>query len=106
MVASAASRTMRIAGALKLSAYAPARGRRSPASSVPALVHQRALLDPRHHGAQLFAHGFGRMGAELGAHGLERSLVDAVLQHPVLGELARLDVGQDALHLGARVGID
>jgi hypothetical protein len=39
------------------------------------------------------------VGGELGAGGLERGLVDLVLQHPVAGELAGLDVIQDALHL-------
>ena len=44
--------------------------------------------------------------AMLGAGRLERGLVDLVLEHPVAGELARLDVGQDALHLGLRLGRD
>ncbi len=38
--------------------------------------------------------------------GLEAGLVDLVLQHPVAGELAALDVRQNALHLGLRLGRD
>src|SRR5690349_21122463 len=68
--------------------------------SVLALVDQRALLDPRHHVAELGADFLDRVFGELGAGGLERGLVDLVLQHPVAGELAALDVGEDALHLG------
>ncbi len=71
--------------------------------SVPVLVHHRALLDPRHHGAQLLADLLDRVRGALGAHGLERGLVDPVLQHPVLHELAGLDVVEDPLHLGARL---
>src|SRR6476646_321998 len=74
-----------------------------PARSVPALVDECALLDPRHHGAQLGADLLDRMSRALRAHGLERGLVDAVLQHPVLDELARLDVVEDPLHL--RLGL-
>src|SRR5262249_5434482 len=74
-----------------------------PRRSVAALVDQRALLDPRHHLAQLRADLFGRVLGELGAGRLERGLVDLVLQHPVAGEAAGLDVGEDALHLGARL---
>src|ERR1700693_1226507 len=73
--------------------------RAAPAqASIAALVHQRLGLDPRHHGAQLFADLFDRMLGELGAHRLERGLVDLVLQHPVAGEATRLDVVEDALH--------
>ena len=43
------------------------------------------------------------MLGELGAGGLERGLVDLVLQHPVAGEAAGLDVGQDS---GAAVSPD
>src|SRR5262245_19677589 len=72
-------------------------------ASVPALVHQRALLDSGHHLAQLGADLLGRVLGELGARRLERGLVDPVLQHPVLGEAAGRDVGEDALHLGTRL---
>src|SRR5260370_31245370 len=68
------------------------------AISIAGLVDHCALLDPRHHGAQLGANLLDRMGGAFGAHRLERGLVDAVLQHPVTRELARLDVGKDALH--------
>src|SRR6516225_2177250 len=49
------------------------------------LVDQRALLDPRHHVAELGADFFDRVRGELGAGRLERGLVDLVLQHPVAG---------------------
>src|SRR5450759_5690830 len=57
------------------------------------LVDQRALLDPRHHLAQLGADLLGGMLGELGAGGLERGLVDLVLQHPVAREAAGLNIG-------------
>src|SRR5580700_7073956 len=75
-------------------------------TSIPAAVHQRARLDPGHHPAQLFTDLLDRVRGHLGAHRLERGLVHPVLQHPVLGELARLDVVENALHLGARLGRD
>jgi hypothetical protein len=56
--------------------------------SVPAFVDQRPLLDPRHHVAQLGADLLDRMRRALGAHRLERGLVDAVLEHPVAREAA------------------
>src|SRR5256714_3231767 len=68
---------------------------------VPAAVHKRPLLDPRHHGAQLGADLLDRVRRHSGSHGLERGLIDAILQHPVMGEAAALDVGENALHLGA-----
>src|SRR6266540_4713011 len=77
---------------------------RSSQASVLGLVDQRALLDPRHHVAEFCADFLDRVLGELGAGGLERSLVDLVLQHPVAGELAALDVGEDALHLGLGLG--
>src|SRR5258707_13088996 len=66
---------------------------------VLALVHPSALLDPRHHVAELGADLFDRVLGEVGTGGLERGLVDLVLQHPVAGELAGLNVVQDPLHL-------
>src|SRR3984893_19377779 len=60
--------------------------------SVLALVDQRALLDPWHHVAQLDADLLDRMRGELGAGGLERGLVDLVLEHPVAGGLGRVGV--------------
>src|SRR3954466_12707117 len=75
-------------------------------NSVPRLIHQRLLLDPRHHAAQALADLLDRVLGELGARRLERGLVDAVLEHPVAGELARLDVGQHPLHLGLGLGRD
>src|ERR1700749_1942576 len=66
---------------------------------VLALIDQCALLDPRHHVAELGADFLDRVCRELGAGGLERGLVDFVLQHPVAGELAALDVGEHLAHL-------
>src|SRR6266852_2635929 len=57
------------------------------------LVDQGALLDPRHHVAELDADFLDRVGGELGAGRLERGLVDLVFQHPVAREFAGLDVG-------------
>ena len=56
--------------------------------SVPRAVDQRPLLDPRHHVAQLGADLLDRMRCAFGAHRLERSLIDFVLQHPLLDEFA------------------
>src|SRR6266516_3369393 len=81
-------------------------GRAKFAASIPALVHERLGLDPRHHGAQFFADLLDRMLGELGAHRLERGLVDPVLQHPIAGEASRLDVVEDALHLRPRLLVD
>src|SRR5215470_8103247 len=67
--------------------------------SVLRLVDQSALLDPRHHVAELFADLLDRMRGKLGAGRLERGLVDLVLQHPVAGKLAGLNVGQNPAHL-------
>src|SRR4029078_6042091 len=66
--------------------------------SVFAFIDQRPLGNPRHHGAQALAHGFHIVVVAFGAHRLERGLVDAVLEHPVLDELAGLDVVQSLLH--------
>src|SRR5205085_6612496 len=66
---------------------------------VPGLVHQRLRLDPGHHVTQLRTDFLDRMLGELGAHCLERGLVDAVLQHPVARELAGLYVVEHALHV-------
>src|SRR6185437_12126305 len=80
--------------------FAPANpSSRKKRGSVLALVHQRALLDPRHHLAQLGADLLDGMFSELGARRLEGRLVDLVLQHPVARELARLNVVEHALHL-------
>src|SRR5262249_30299689 len=115
MMSSPTRRATSVSGARSRAAPAMARARASSSAtsgrsegtaadaSVPALVHQRALLDPRHHVAQLGADLLGRVLGELGARRLERGLVDPVLQHPVLGEAAGGDVGEDALHLGARL---
>src|SRR5690242_8141511 len=67
--------------------------------SVLALVDQRALLDPRHHVAKLGADLFDVVLGETRAGRLERGLVDLVLQHPVAGKAAGLNVREHALHL-------
>src|SRR5215475_4867328 len=74
--------------------------------SIPGAIHERALFDPRHHGAQFFANFLDRVGGVLRPHRLERGLVDAVFQHPLLDEFARLDVAENSLHLGAGFGGD
>src|SRR5690242_155397 len=102
-VCCARSRAMPAMARARASSSATSGRSEDNAASVPALVHQRALLDPRHHLAQLGADLLGRMLGELGARRLERGLVHPVLQHPVLGEAAGLDVGEDALHFGARL---
>src|ERR1700730_7728435 len=61
---------------------------RGIACLVPRLVDQRALLDPRHHVAEFGADVLDRMLGELGAGGLERGLVDLVVQDPVARVLA------------------
>src|SRR5262249_56694 len=48
-------------------------------SLIPTSIDQRPLLDPRHHAAQLLADLLGRVRGHLGAHRLERGLVDPVL---------------------------
>src|SRR6185436_5036275 len=68
------------------------------AKLVLALVDQSALGDPGHHGAEALADLFHLVAVAFGAHRLERGLVDAVLQHPILDELAGLDVGEDLAH--------
>src|SRR5262245_4032220 len=72
---------------------AAARRRARATLLVAAPIHQRALLDPRHHAPQLGADLLDRMLRHLLAHRLERGLVDLVLEHPVAREAARLDVG-------------
>src|ERR1700730_16439843 len=64
-------------------------------NSILRLIEERFGLDPRHHRAELFADVLDRMLRELGARRLERGLVDLVLEHPVAGEAAGLDIGED-----------
>ena len=45
------------------------------------------------------------LGAQT-THGLHRSGASLILQHEFLGELAGLNLGQDALHLGLGLGVD
>src|SRR6476646_11424032 len=72
--------------------------------SVLAFVDQGALGDPRHHAAKPLADLFHLVIVAFRAHRLERGLVDAVLQHPVLDEFAGLDVVEDLSHrLAARL---
>jgi NADP-dependent 3-hydroxy acid dehydrogenase YdfG len=103
-----------LGGRLGSSAYAASKGAvdaftKGFAREVAAegsLVDQRLFLDPRHHRAELLADLLDRVLGHALARGLERGLVDLVLQHPVAGEAARLDVFQHALHLGLGLGGD
>ena len=69
------------------------------------LVHQAVVLRPLHHAAQFFA-DFLDAGALLilCAHGVEARRAGLVLEHPVAGEAAVLDVFQHLLHRGLRFG--
>src|SRR6187551_2612827 len=67
-------------------------------ASVLVLVDQLVGADPRHHRAQLGAGLLDRVRRRGLARGLELGLAGAVVEHEVLDEAARLDVGQDALH--------
>src|SRR6476659_3664664 len=82
----------------------PGQTRPSNDELVLALVHQGALLDPGHHVAQLGANLLDRVLGKLGARGLERSLIDFVLQHPVSGKAAGLNIAEHALHFGLDLG--
>src|SRR5579863_2990618 len=64
------------------------------------------LLEERHHGPQTGAHGFDELVLLRLAHGQEVLAAALVLCHPVLGEFAGLDLGQNLPHLGARLLID
>src|SRR6185436_5618514 len=66
--------------------------------SVLAFVDQSALGDPRHHAAKPLADLFHLVVVAFRPHRLERRLVDAVLQNPVLDEFSRLDVVEDLSH--------
>src|ERR1700731_4769467 len=61
---------------------------------IPAAVHQRPLLDPRHHGTQLGADLLDRMRSHSRPHRLERTRIDPVSPPPVAGGDAALDVGE------------
>jgi len=78
----------------------------SQEQSVFRLVDELVLRNPWHHGAELSAHFFDLMRIVAGADGLERGLVDLVLEHPVAREFAGLDVVQNALHFGLGLGGD
>src|SRR5271167_2567047 len=65
--------------------------------SVLRLVDQPVRRDPRHHGAQLLADLFDLVLGRAAAGRLEAGQAGLVLQHPVAGEAAGLDVVQDAL---------
>src|SRR5208282_2553272 len=63
------------------------------------LVDKLVLADPGHHAAQPRPDLFDWMGVVAGARRLERGLIDLVLEHPVAGEFARLNILEHALHL-------
>src|SRR3989442_4270710 len=73
---------------------------RTTGSLIGALHPRR--LDPGHHRPEPLADFLdGVLGVPL-AHGQEARPVGLVLQHPFAGELARLDLDQDLLHLRLR----
>ena len=76
------------------------------AQLVLALVDQGLLLDPGHHGAQLGADLLDLVGVVEAAGGLEAGLAGLALADPLRGEVAGLDVLEDALHLGAGLVVD
>src|SRR5829696_1619745 len=83
-----------IGGAARL-----ARTRRSAGSEV-------AVVDPRHHRAQLSALDLDLVAGLLGAHAVEALLAGAHLGDPLARELARLDLLEDVLHRLARLRAD
>src|SRR5450432_2724657 len=58
------------------------------------------LLEERHHFAELPAHLFDRLVGGGFAHGEEFLAARFVFRHPILGELAGLDLFEDFLHFG------
>src|SRR3546814_6430176 len=69
-------------------------------SSVLLFIHQLVGADPGHHRAQFAADLFDRMRGGGLAAGLAFGLAGKVVEDEILNEKARLDVGEDALHLG------
>src|SRR3984893_12135023 len=63
-------------------------------------------LDPGHHLAQPPAHFLDGAGRVALPHREEARAVRLVLQHPLPGELAGLDLGEDLLHLGLGPVVD
>src|SRR5260221_5807737 len=74
--------------------------------SVLRLVDQLVGGDPRHHRAQPFADLLDVVFGGTPAHGLEAGLTGSVLEHPVTGEAAGLNVVEDALHLRLDAVVD
>src|SRR6185295_4194867 len=70
----------------------------SRGSLVFALIDQRAFLDPGHHRAQLGTPLLDWMGIVVAPGRLEARQSRAKFLHPHGGELARLDVAENALH--------
>src|SRR5512138_2909670 len=86
----------------------PARPLRKSAAVllVLGLVDDLGLGDPGHHGAEPGPHILNLVLGTLAAQGVEDRLVGLVLQHPLLGKLAVLDLGEDLLHLFLGLGSD
>src|SRR6185369_2226064 len=80
-----------------------ARSRFGPSSSVTRPVYQPITLEPRHEAAETRPDLFDRVLLGFFAELAEVRQPAAVLRHPLVGELARLDVAEDLLHGGARV---
>jgi hypothetical protein len=75
------------------------RARRALPPQFFVLSTSAAFLDPRHHVAQFHPDFLDRMLRQFSARGLERGLVDLVLQHPVAREFERCDLAR----LGSRL---
>src|SRR5712691_4261401 len=78
------------------------KGQPSRAMGSLATLHPRRL-DPGHHRAQPLADLLDRMRGVAPAHRQEARAVRLVLEHPLAGELPRLDLGEDLPHLGLRL---
>src|ERR1700733_7740591 len=64
------------------------------------------LFQERHHFAQLGAHLFDGLVFLTLSHAEEFCAAGFVFAQPLFGELARLNLRQNLLHLGARLGVD
>src|SRR5690606_22628786 len=76
------------------------RSKKAWIASVLGLVHQLVLGDPGHHGAKFGADFLDLVAVVHATDALEARGARTVFLHPLRGELAGLDVLQDALHLG------
>src|SRR5690606_33936091 len=70
------------------------------------LLHGTLLADPGHHRAELLADFLDQVLLITSAQGREDRSVRLVFQDPIASELARLDLVERLLHLGADVIVD